>query len=67
MKRRYKHKLDEIVFTNRWKQSCWGNYTLIGITKYWFSFSEYEWRLCFFGFELRFWMKREFINLNNIS
>ncbi len=57
----YKHRFDEITFTNKWKQRYWGDYTLIGISKFWFSSYEYEWRLCLFGLELRIWMKREFI------
>lgn len=63
MRTKYKHKFDKLVFTNRWKMSgkirYWGDYTIIGICRFGFSPKEYEWRICFFGFELRFWMKRE--------
>lgn len=62
-KYKYKHTFDRFVFTNRWKQSgrmrCWGDYTLIGICRFRFSSTEYEWRVCFIGFELRIWMIRK--------
>jgi hypothetical protein len=66
MKAKYKNRLDKIVFTNRWKMcgaiKYWGNYTILGIRRFGFSSTEYEWSICFFGLELRFWMKREYLN-----
>jgi hypothetical protein len=58
--RKYNNTLEKVVFTNRWKMDGnikrWGDYTLLGICRFGFSPIEYEWRLCFFGLELRFWM-----------
>jgi hypothetical protein len=65
---KYKHKFDRVTFTNKWTYHRslrhWGDYTLIGLSKFWFSSYEYEWRLCLFGLELRIWMKRELIKNN---
>ena len=61
MRTKYKHSFNRLIFTNRWKQTgkmrYWGDFTLIGISKYWFSTTAYEWRLHFIGLELRFWME----------
>ena len=66
MKTKYKHEFDKLVFTNRWKMdgniSRWGDYTIIGVCRFGFSTTEYEWRICLLGLELRFWMKRILIN-----
>jgi hypothetical protein len=67
---KYKHTFDKLVFTNRWimdGKNWWrsGDYTLIGICRFGFSPTEYEWRLCFFGLEARIWMKREQIKMNS--
>jgi hypothetical protein len=55
-----KTKFQSVIFTTKWKDKYWGDFTLIGISKIWFSVYEYEWRLSFFGFDIRFWFKRQF-------
>lgn len=59
--KRYTHHFDRLVSYNRWKdteyvRNC--NWTIFGLSKFWFSHLEYEYKLCLFGFELRIWMKR---------
>ena len=65
MKRKYKHSFEKVVFRNRWSllkyQRC-GDWVIIGIQKWWFSPTEYEYRIGFFGFDCRIWMKRTFID-----
>ena len=64
-KKKYKHSFDRLLFTNRWKTyniKYWGDYTLIGVCRFGFSATEYEWRICFIGLEIRIWMKREILN-----
>lgn len=62
MRTKYKHRFDRVVFNNRWLQKYPpDNYTIFGLSKFWFSSLEYEWRLSFFGLEMRIWIKREFI------
>lgn len=60
--RRYKHSFDEVLFKCRWSEPFYhrhGDWTIIGIHKHFFSSLEYEYRFCFFGFEVHIWMKRE--------
>jgi len=57
---RYKHNFEEIVFSNKWKQKRWGDFTLIGISKKLFSPREYEWIVSIFGFDVRILFNREF-------
>ena len=62
MRNKYKHRFDRITFQNRWKQtkiSRNSDWVIFGIQQWWFSPYEYEYRLCFFGFDMRIWMKRE--------
>ena len=59
----YKTKFDTIVFNNRWRRKKWnrsGEWCIIGIGKRFFSPEAFEYYLNFFGFDLRFWFKREF-------
>lgn len=61
-KNKYKYSFDELRFKNRWKEPIYsrsGTWTIIGIHQHWFSFDQYDIRLCFFGFEIIVWMKRE--------
>lgn len=66
-KQKYHHSFDRIVFANRWKFSKYrglmidmaSDWTIIGIAERWFSPTEYEYILAFFGFEMRIWIKRE--------
>jgi hypothetical protein len=62
MKIKYKHSFDRIVFSNRWKIGKYtrnGDWVILGIQKWFFSSREYEYRICFFGFDIRIWLKRE--------
>ena len=66
MKGKYNHSLDRIVFRNRWgmpkHQRC-DDWLIFGFEKWYFSPTEYEYRIGFFGFDCRIWMKRKFIDL----
>jgi hypothetical protein len=68
MKRtRYKHRLDRIVLNNRWRKPFYSrsdNWTIIGISTRWFSTTDYEWIISFFGLDLRIWIKREYLTPN---
>lgn len=35
------------------------DWTIIGIDEWWGGWDTFSYRLCFFGFELRFWFRRE--------
>jgi len=60
MKRDYKHSFDKISFSNRWTNKYPpDDWVIIGIQQWWFSPQRYEYRICFFGFNLRIWIKRE--------
>jgi hypothetical protein len=65
MKAKEKHSISNITFQNRWKyrkysRNC--DWTIIGISKWWASVNKYSYNLCLFGFELKIWVKREFID-----
>jgi len=66
MKGKYKDSLDNIVFRNRWSipkhQRC-DDWLIFGFEKWWFAPNEYEYRIGFFGFDCRIWIKREWIYL----
>ena len=58
---KYKHRFDVLVINNRWKQprySRTGTWVIFGISTRYFSTSEYEYCLSFFGLDLRFWFLR---------
>lgn len=68
MKSKYKTKFDSLNIWSRWRWSKYkglvmddSNCTLIGIGKRWFSPTEYEFILAFFGLEIRIWLKREYL------
>jgi len=63
---RYSHRLDRIKLYNRWTYNKWrgltiesSDWTVVGIAQRYFSHEEYEWLICFFGFEIRIWMIRK--------
>ena len=59
---KYKHKFDTVFFMNRWKRPLWdrsGSWVILGLAKDYFSPTEYEYRIAFFGFDIRIWMIRE--------
>lgn len=60
-KTKYKHKFERLIFNNRWATPYWhrsGNWLVIGIDTQYFSPTEYEFKIGFFGFELRIFMIR---------
>lgn len=62
MKRKWNHKFDTIYFKNRWKEHHRGDWTIIGLHRWYHSVTEYCYRFCFFGLECHIWMKRSLIN-----
>ena len=59
---KYKHRFDTIVLVNRWNIPFWdrsSNWIIFGFGKNYFSTTEYEYRIGFFGFDVRVWMIRE--------
>jgi len=62
---KYKSKLREVIFYNRWKQrkhSRNGDWTLFGLSRWACSYEEYSYKLCFFGFEVHLWFKKIFLS-----
>lgn len=60
-KKRYHKRFDRIHFYSRWSHKYPpDDWTIIGIAKWWFGPEDYSYRICFFGLELRIWIKREF-------
>ncbi len=63
-KSKYKYSFDRLVFNNRWmckKHHRSDDWLIFGVQMWWFSSTEYEYRIGFFGIECRIWMKRKFI------
>ena len=64
MKRRYKHKFDRIVTHCDWFKKPWQKIQpelILGVSRRYFSPTEYEYQFGFFGLMVRIWMKRELI------
>ena len=64
MKGKYKYSFDQLAFRNRWKRKVWNrndNWTIFGLHKHWFGHDQYSYQLCFFGFDIILWIKREWI------
>ena len=60
--------LKTIQFWNRYQKinrHNRSNWNIIGIVRKWSGHTLYSYRLCFFGFEVRFWIEREWIEENN--
>lgn len=60
MKTKYRHVFDEIKVYSRWKwkhcsRDC--NWVIFGISKRWFSSSEYSYALHLFGIDIKIWFK----------
>ncbi|WP_040280837.1 hypothetical protein [Psychroserpens damuponensis] len=56
-----KIRFDEIRFMNRWKQKSYSrncDWTIIGVTKWWFGPESFCYKICFFGLEAQIWIKR---------
>jgi hypothetical protein len=57
-------KFDRLGLSNRWQQrkhsrTC--NWTIIGISEWWFGPQDFCYKICFFGIDLHIWFKREWI------
>jgi len=62
---KYRHSLEKITFYNRWRYNKYvglridsSDWMILGLGQRWFSPTEYEYILAFFGFEIRIWMNR---------
>jgi len=56
----YRSKIERIVINNRWKLKKYsrnGSWTIIGICKWYASWDNYCYKLCFFGIDLLVWIK----------
>lgn len=65
MSKSYKTVIDRVAVNNRWKHPMYSrpdNWTIIGIRQRWYSPTEYEIIFCFFGYDIRVWLKKEFLN-----
>ena len=64
----YKIKHRKWQLWNKWKHESkytrGGNWIIIGFAKEWFGIAQYCYKLCFFGFELKLWITREWIENN---
>jgi len=61
MKGRYNHYIERIYLENRWRKKKLhrnGDWTIFGLSIYWFGISDYEYRVGFFGITLRIFMVR---------
>ena len=59
--KRYYHRLNKVRWNWRWYTKYPpDDWTIIGVSQWWFSPLEYRYTLCFFGLDLQFWFKREF-------
>lgn len=60
-KNRYKKSIEQIWVHNRWsKKFPSGDWCIIGVNKWWASSEYFQIRICFFGFEIRIGVNREF-------
>jgi hypothetical protein len=63
--KRYNHSFDRIVINNRWKRKWYSrsdNYCYLGIGKRYFSPTDYEYYISFFGIDIRVFIKKIVIN-----
>lgn len=71
MNGKYKHRLDDVIFRNLWKEKShiplkrrkkyFGDYLIFGIYKRWFSQNDYGYIIGFMGLYLEIWFQREWI------
>lgn len=62
MKSKYKKSIGRSYLFNRWKMKYPpDDWCILGISIRWIDPSYYQYRVCFFGFELRIGINREFI------
>lgn len=58
--KKHYHKLKQMRINWRWSNKYPpDDWTIIGVSQWWFSPTEYRYTLCFFGLDLQFWFKRE--------
>jgi hypothetical protein len=61
MRTKYKYSFDAIKLKNRWAMPYYqrnGDWLILGISKHYFSSSEFEYRIAIIGFEIHLWLKR---------
>lgn len=64
--RKFKYRFDRLVWHNRWASRFPSqDWTIVGISERWFSHREFEYRVSFFGFEVRIWINRDVIDGKN--
>jgi hypothetical protein len=59
-----KFHFDRITFNNRWRCSRFGrssDWVMIGFSKWWTGPELFHYRLSFLGFDLKIWIRREFL------
>lgn len=64
---KYRHKFDKLVINNRWRQPFYlrsDTWVVFGLSRRYFSPTEYEWILSLFGIDIRIWMFRLIIKKN---
>lgn len=62
---KYTHHFDHAMISNRWRKEWWNrndNWVFFGASINWFSSTEYEYRIHFFGIDIRFWFVRKLKN-----
>lgn len=60
---RYTVKFEKFHFYNRWKNKYPSDdWTIFGVSKWWFGAESYSYKICLFGLELHIWYKRIFNN-----
>lgn len=53
-------KFDYIYFQNRWAQPRYSrtcDWTIVGISKRYCSWDQFQYMICFFGFSMHIWFK----------
>jgi hypothetical protein len=61
MKSQYRTRFDRIYFRNRWRMKKYSrpcDWTIVGIHKRYAAWDQFEWMICFFGFELHVWLEK---------
>ncbi len=61
---RYNHQFYRFFFTNRFMQPKYSrssSWVIFGISRYWFSPTEYAYKLHFFGLDFSWWFKMTII------
>ena len=67
---KYKHKFDCLIINNRWKRPSYSRsseWVFIGIGQRYFSPTEMEYYISFFGIDFRFWFDRIHVPENSAN